>query len=102
MHARVTQFHLLHGKSEEFAKAVESLLPLARQQKGFRGLFVLHTHATDPIEVQVISLWDSLDALNESEKNLYFYQALSRVQGFAQGFPSIHVHQVLMGEYEKG
>lgn len=58
MHARVTQFHILQGKSEEFAKAVESLLPLMRQQKGFRGIFVLHTHATDPIQVQVLSLWD--------------------------------------------
>jgi heme-degrading monooxygenase HmoA len=101
MHARVTQFHILQGKSEEFAKAVESLLPLMRQQKGFRGIFVLHTHATDPIQVQVLSLWDSLDALDESEKNLYFYQALARVQAFAQGFPSIHVHQVLVGEYEQ-
>ncbi len=101
MHARVTQFHILPGKSEEFATAVASLIPLMKQQKGFRGIFVLHTHATDPIQVQVLSLWDSLDALDESEKNLYFYQALARVQAFAQGFPSIHVHQVLVGEYEQ-
>jgi len=100
MHARVTQFEILPGKVEDFAKAIESLIPLSRQQKGFCGIFVLHTHATDPIQVQVVSFWKTLEELDASEKNLYFYQALSRVQAFAHGFPSIHVHRVLAGEFE--
>lgn len=98
MHARVTQFRIQPGKLEEFAHAVESLVPLMHQQQGFRGVFVVHTQTTIPIEVQVLSLWDSLEDLDASEKNLYFYQALARVQGFAQGFPTIHVHQVLVSE----
>jgi len=101
MHARVSQFHILPGKSDDFAKAVESLIPLMRKQKGFRGVFVVHTQTTDPVAVQVMSLWDTLEDLDASETNLYFYQALSRVQGFAQGFPSIHVHQVLVSEFEQ-
>ncbi|HXW17943.1 MAG TPA: antibiotic biosynthesis monooxygenase [Candidatus Acidoferrales bacterium] len=101
MHARVTRFQILHGKIDEFAKAAESLLPLMRQQKGFCGVFVLQTHEADPIEVQVLSFWKTLEDLNASEKNLYFYQALARVQAFAHGFPSIHVHHVLAGEFEQ-
>ena len=98
MHARVTHFRILPGKLEEFSAAVKSLIPLLHKQQGFRGIFVVHTQTTDPIEVETISMWDSLEDLAATEQNLYFYQALSRVQAFAQGFPSIHVHRVLVSE----
>ncbi|MGH9774050.1 MAG: antibiotic biosynthesis monooxygenase family protein [Candidatus Acidiferrales bacterium] len=98
MHARVMQFQIVPGKVNEFAEAVRSIAPLANQQKGFRGFIALHTREKTPIEVETISLWDSLDDLDASEKNLYLYEALARLQSFAQGFPRIQVYQVLARE----
>jgi heme-degrading monooxygenase HmoA len=99
MYARVTHFHILPGKLTEFSQAVQSLMPELVKQKGFRGLLVVHTQTADPIEVEVLSLWDTQEDLDATERNLSFYHALARVQGFAQGFPSIHVHQVLVSKF---
>jgi heme-degrading monooxygenase HmoA len=74
-------------------------MPELVKQKGFRGLLVVHTQTADPIEVEVLSLWDTQEDLDATERNLSFYHALARVQGFAQGFPSIHVHQVLVSKF---
>jgi heme-degrading monooxygenase HmoA len=89
MYARVTHFRILPGK----------LVPEIQGQKGFRGVLVVHTQTSDPIEVEVLSLWETQEDLDATEKNLSFYHALARVQGFAQGFPSIHVHRVLVSKF---
>lgn len=99
MYARVTHFRILHGKVNEFSHAVQSLIPQIETQKGFRGVLVVHTQTTDPVEVEVLSLWDTQEDLDATERNLLFYQSLARVQAFAQGFPTIHVHQVLISKF---
>jgi|ERR1700683_1432380 heme-degrading monooxygenase HmoA len=96
MYARVTHFRILPGKLVEFSSAVQSLI---QEQKGFRGILVVHTQTSDPIEVEVLSLWDTQADLDATEKNLSFYHTLARVQAFAQGFPSINVHQVLVSKF---
>ena len=99
MHARVTQARILPGKLKEFTGAVESMVPTARKQKGIRAVVVLKTKAQDPAEVTIISLWDNFDDLKASEKNMYFYQALSRVLTFCEGFPAVREHEVLISEF---
>jgi heme-degrading monooxygenase HmoA len=99
MYARVTHFRILPGKLEDFSHAAQSLMPELQTQKGFRGVLVVHTQTSDPVEVEVLSLWDTQEDLDATEKNLSFYHALARVQGFAQGFPSIHVHRVLVSKF---
>lgn len=101
MHARITQFHIRQGKLEEFVTAVDSLVPLMHEQKGFRGLLVLRgdSAAGGPSQATVITTWDSLDSLRASEENLYFYRAMSRVLEFSEGFPAIGEHEVLASEY---
>ena len=101
MHARVTQFQLLPGKLQDFAIALDSLVPLMREQAGFRSLIVLRGEATPgaPPQATVITLWDSLEALRASEENLYFYRAMARVLEFSEGFPAIHEHKVLIYEF---
>lgn len=100
MHARITQFHIRNGKLEDFVAAVDSMLPLMRQQKGFAGVMVLRGDAPAPEpEVTVISAWDSLDSLRASEENLYFYRAMARVLAFSDGFPSIREQQILASEF---
>lgn len=102
MHARVTQVRILSGKMEEFREAVDSLVPAIRRQAGFRALLVLGTTPGPAPEAMVVSIWDSLDKLKESEKNLFLYQALSRVLGFCDGFPLIREREVLVSEFAAG
>ena len=99
MYARVTQFRILPGKLPEFSTAVQSLTPELVKQKGFRGILVVHTQEADPIEVEVLSLWNTKEDLDATEQNLSFYQALASVQGFAQGFPAINIHRVLVSKF---
>jgi len=47
----------------------------------------------------VLSLWDSLDDLKASEKNLFLYQAIARVLSYCEGFPAIREHEVLVSEF---
>ncbi len=99
MHARVWQLRILPGKLEEFTSAVRSLIPPARQQGGFRGVVALRTGAGEPLEVLLIAVWDSLEELKASEKNLFLYQALARLLAFCEGLPSIREHEVLMSDF---
>jgi quinol monooxygenase YgiN len=107
MHARITQFKVRPGKLDEFADAVDSLVPMIRQQKGFRSFIVLRGAAlpgnvSETPAITVITTWDSLDSLRASEENLYFYRAMARVLTFSDGFPTIQEHEVLMNEYHSG
>ncbi len=101
MHARITQFHIREGKLEEFLQALDSLLPLMHEQKGFKGLLVLRgdSKAVPSTQATVITTWESLDSLRASEENLYFYRAMARVLAFSDGFPAIGEHQVLASEF---
>lgn len=104
MHARITQFNIHPEKVEEFAAAVDSLIPLMHEQHGFRSLIVLRGAAltsasSPPTAVTTITTWDSRDALRASEENLYFYRAMSRVLAFADGFPAIQEHEVILSEF---
>ncbi len=95
MHARVTQLRILPGKLNEFRRAVDSLMPMARKQAGMRALVVLRTPEPGIEGVTVVSVWDSVEAMRASEKNLYFYQALARTKLVTDGIPMIREHEVL-------
>lgn len=99
MHARVAHYHILPGKLKEFQAAADSLIPLTRRQQGFRGLVVLKISEGPKPEVTIISMWDSFQDLKTSEKNMFLYQAIARVLGFCEGFPTIREHEVLVSEF---
>ena len=99
MQARVTQFRILPGKLDEFAAAVESMVPLAHEQTGFRGFIVLRSDTAGKPETQVISLWSSLEDMRHSERNVYFYQAITRLLSCSEGFPVIREHEVLISDF---
>ncbi len=101
MHARVHQFRLRPGKLDEFVTAVNSLIPLMHQQKGFKSLLVLRGEATPGIspELTVITTWDSLDSLRASEENLYYYRGLAKVLAVSEGFPAVQEEQVLVSDF---
>ena len=100
MHARISLYKIRTGKQEEFQQSIESLKPTMRQQKGFCGLVVLRGSEISEEETTVISIWDSLEDLRGSEKNLFFYQAMARTLTLCEGFPAvIREHEVLATEF---
>jgi len=101
MHARVSQFNVAPEKLNEFAAGLYSSIPLMRQQKGFQALLVLRVEKSDPPDVRVMTIWDTQEALHESENNLYFYQTLARALAFAGGFPVIREEEVMVHDFVK-
>jgi heme-degrading monooxygenase HmoA len=102
MHARVTHVHIQPGKVEDFTGGLDSIVPMIRQQAGFRAMVVLRNDTGKTPAATVITVWDSLADLKASEKNLFLYQALSRVLSFCEEFPSIREQEVLLGEFAAG
>jgi heme-degrading monooxygenase HmoA len=102
MHARVTQYRVKPGKYEEFVDALSTAIPLMRQQKGFQALLVLRVEGSTPPDVRVMTIWDSQQALQQSENNVYFYQAVSRALVLADGFPVIREEEVILSDFPAG
>jgi quinol monooxygenase YgiN len=99
MYARASEFRVLPGKLYEFTSAIQSILPELRQQAGFRAMIVLGDPEQQSPEATVISVWDSHADLEASEKNMFLYQALSRILSYCEGFPKISAHRVLASEF---
>ena len=101
MHARVTQFSVPSENLDDFINALNLAVPLMRQREGFQALLVLRVESSNPPDVRVMTLWESQQALQESESNLYFYQALARILSFAKGFPVIREEEVMLYDFAK-
>ena len=101
MHARVTQFTVPSEKLNDFIEALNSAIPLMRQQNGYQALLVLRVEKSNPADVRVMTIWETQEALHHSENNIYFYQALARAMAFAKGFPAIREEEVVLHDFTK-
>jgi heme-degrading monooxygenase HmoA len=99
MYARVTQYHVKPGKYEEFLGALSASVPLMHDQRGFVALLVLRSPGINSPDLRVMTVWDSQDELLASERNLYFYQAVSRALAFCEGFPTIREEEVVLSDF---
>jgi len=99
MHARLTQFRILPGKLEEFTRALQSMGPAIRKQRGFRALLVLRAEGGATPGGQTIAVWDSLEDLRDSERNFFFYSALAKLMACCEGFPAIAEQEVLVSQF---
>ena len=102
MYARVMHIHILPGKLHDFLTAVDSLMPALKQQAGFRAMMILRSAETPSrdgddreISATTYTIWDSLEAVRASEKNMFLYQALARMKEHCKGFPQIHEDEVI-------
>ena len=98
MYARVWQLRIKPGKLQEFRAALRSLTAPARQQPGFRGSVALGTGSEEAREVTLIAVWDSLEDIRASERNLFLMQAISHILGCSDGFPQISEQEVVAGD----
>jgi len=109
MYARVMQFRILPGKLNDYLLAVESLRPGLRKQAGFRAMMILRSPEAAAkegdereINVTTFTIWETMEHMRASEKNLFLYQAVARMQEHCKGFPQIHEEEVIASELGGG
>ena len=99
MHARVWQLHIRSGKVQDFQDILSSLVELARQQDGYRGVLALASGKSESPGVTLVALWDSLEAMRASEDNLFVTQAIARFLACCEGFPHITEQELLASDF---
>jgi heme-degrading monooxygenase HmoA len=99
MYARVTQYRVKPGKSDDFVAALSASIPLMHDQRGFVALLVMRNPGINSPDLRVLTVWDSEEELLASERNLYFYQAVSRALEFSDGFPSIREEEIVLSDF---
>jgi len=78
MHARVMTALVQAGKRDEFINIYrDSIAPVAKEQKGFKGIFLL----TEPETGKVISitLWETEAAMAAGEASGYLQEQVAKV-----------------------
>jgi quinol monooxygenase YgiN len=99
MPAHVWQLHVRPGKLQDFRDILSSLVELARQQEGYRGVLALASGKSASPEVTLVALWDSLEAVRASEDNLFVTQAIARFLACCDGFPHITEQELLASDF---
>ena len=99
MHARVWQLHLRPGKVQDFHEILSSLVELAGQQDGYRGVLALCSGKSESPDVTLVALWDSLQAIRITENNLFLTHAIARYRACCEGFPHVTVQQLLASDF---
>src|SRR5580700_1457243 len=99
MHARVWQLDVRAGKVQDFHEILSSLVELARQQDGYRGVLALASGKSQSPDVTLVALWDSLEAIRASEDNLFLAQAIARFLACCDGFPHITQKELLASDF---
>jgi heme-degrading monooxygenase HmoA len=99
MHARVWQIQIRPGRLQDFQTILASVIDLARQQGGYRGVFALSGGKSQSPVVTVVALWDSLQAIRASENNLFLTEAISRYLACCEGPPHITEQELLASDF---
>ena len=99
MHARVWRIRMLPGKTEEFKLALKALSDQASRHHGYCGFLLLGPAGDDTPDTTVIALWESFDAMSDSERSLFLTQALAHVYRFSDGMPHIVERPVLSSDF---
>jgi quinol monooxygenase YgiN len=99
MHARVWQLQIRPGKVQHFKDTLSSVVDLARQQAGFHGVLALSSGKSESPDVTLVAVWDSLQAIRDSENNLFLTEAISRYLTCCEGLPHISEQEFLVSDF---
>ena len=87
MHARVTIGQMLVAKLDEAITIYrDSVVPAAKQQKGFKGLYVLTDRKTG--KGLTIALWETEADMMAGENSGYYQQQVAKFKDFLSA-PSV-------------
>lgn len=93
MYARTTTIQTEPGKVEEAIDiARDSIVPLAKEQPGFKGLLAMTS--TEDEDVVLISLWETEDDLKASEDNGYYEDQIGKLSSVFIGRALREVYEV--------
>lgn len=93
--ARATSVLAQPGKIEEVTRLIrESVLPAAKQQKGYSGLLSLVDHTTG--KGITYGFWESEADIKASEDNGYYQAQLAKVIPISAGKPSREVYELTL------
>jgi quinol monooxygenase YgiN len=97
MHARVTTVQAQPGKLEEVIRIVrESVLPAAKQQKGWKSLTLLAD--ANAGKVVTVGYWETEADLVASETSGYFREQIEKVVSLLVGPPVREIYEVRFQE----
>ena len=97
MHARVVIMEMLPIDVEEAVRTYrDRVVPAAREQEGFRGVWML----TDPEtgEGLSISLWESVEDMRASEESEFHHRELGELEEFFISVPVRKHYEVSVKE----
>jgi len=93
MYARVTFSTIQLDKVDEATKVTrDSILPIAKKQKGFKGLLLLGDRKTG--KAINITLWDTEAHMMDVETTGKYKEAISKVAPFFAGAPTMERYEV--------
>jgi len=93
MQARVTFGTTEPAKVDEIIKVVrDSILPVTKKQKGFKGLFHLGDRKTG--KGMTITLWDTEANMMAVESSGKYREAVAKVAPFLAGAPTMEHYEV--------
>jgi len=99
MYARIWHLQVKHGMKHEFKDAMDVLIRLARAEEGYFGVIALASGNPEAPEVRVVALWDSPEAVHQSEQDLFLMQAMTRYMACCEGVPKILEKEVLAVDF---
>ena len=99
MFARNVSIHLKANMLSDYTRSFEKdVLPLLRQQKGFRDEITFA--GPGGIDVNAISLWDNKNDADNYNTNTY-PQVLKTLARFIEGAPQVHTSDVVTSTLQK-
>lgn len=100
MYARVTFVQVAPGDIEEALGLLdESLVPAARQEKGFHGAMLL---VRDSGEAMAIDLADTLEHLQANERSGFYQSQVAKFRDRIVGHPQREVFRVAVSKGVRG
>ena len=95
MHAEVTHSQIRPEKADEAVEIYrKSVLPLAKKQRGFRGIYLLVDRSTG--KFMAIHLWDSERAMKEAETEEFVAKQAASFKDIAVSPPAREPYEVAM------
>ena len=93
MYARVVTVQIQAGKMEEMLSIYrESTVPAAKEQKGFKGIFLLTN--TDTNKGISIALWETEADMEAGEASSYLQEQIAKVAPTFAGPPTTDHYEV--------
>jgi len=99
MYARIWHLQLKHGMMKEFKEALDTIIHLVRREDGYFGVIALTSGRPEAPEVRIVALWDSPEAVRQSEQDLFLMQAMTRYMACCEGVPIMLEKEVLAADF---